>query len=48
MKAGRIDPKKLQMQMNTDMQKAPPELRKEIEDAQIRIQQTAKKYNGGR
>jgi len=47
-KAGRIDPKKLQMQMNTDMQKAPPELRKEIEDAQIRIQQTAKKYNGGR
>ena len=47
-KAGRIDAKRLQVQMDADMRKLPAKQRKEIQDSQIRIQMTARKYNGGK
>ena len=46
-KAGRIDPQRLQVAMQADIRQLPPKQRKEIQDAQIRIQQTARAYNGG-
>ena len=45
--AGRIDPQRLKVAMDADIRKMPPRQRKEIQSAQIRIQQTARKYNGG-
>ena len=47
-RAGRIDPKRLQVQMDADMRKLPPKQRKEIQASQVRLQQTARKYNGGK
>lgn len=47
-RAGRIDPKRLQAEMDANLRKLPADQRKEIADAQIRIQQTARQYNGGR
>ena len=45
--ARRIDPKKLQVAVDADIRKMPPKDRKEIQASQLRIQQTARKYNGG-
>lgn len=47
-KAGRINPQALQAKMQADLAQIPEKERKEIQDSQIRIQQTARKYNGGK
>ena len=46
-KAGRINPAKLQMQQRAAMAKLSPEKKKAIQDSIDKIQQTAKAYNGG-
>jgi hypothetical protein len=46
--AHRIDPKRLQVQMEADMRKLPPKARQEIQQSQLRIQQTARQYNSGK
>lgn len=48
MAAGRLDGKKLKVAMEADIRKLPPAKRKEVQQAQYRIAQIARKYNGGR
>jgi hypothetical protein len=46
-KAGRINPQKLQTEMQANMRALPEDQRKEAEAAQLRIQQTAREYSRG-
>jgi len=45
--AHRIDPQRLNVALQADMRTMPPKMRKEMQQTQLRIQQTARKYNGG-
>ena len=47
-KAGRINPAKLQQQQQMAMQKMKPKQRQEIQESLTRIQATAKAYHGGK
>ena len=46
--AHRIDPKKLGIALQNDMRQLPPNQRKQIQLSQIRIKETAMKYNHGK
>lgn len=46
--AKRINQKALLVAIQRDIRSMPPKERKEIQKAQLRIQQTARKYNGGK
>ena len=47
-KAGRINPAKLQQQQQMAMQEMKPKQRQEIQESLTRIQATAKAYHGGK
>jgi hypothetical protein len=45
--AGRINQQQLKVSLAADLRKMPPKLRKEIQQTQQRVVQTARKYKGG-